>query len=1168
MINLFIWIAFFLTGVLSVYGMSILIPSIFFGRRRLLNKDVQNSESTDKSFDILIPCHNEGAELLDTVFSIENQSYSGIKNIYLLFKDLNDNSIPFLQKKFGKDLSQTILLKNKTYLKIILTERQQKKDKLNFYLPKTSSFYVAFLDADHVAANSWLQKSHNILEKNNDANVCGVQSRRKPKSIKNFFQLWDSAQNHVGNELLNLILVGSGQSIFFTGTTAVFKANEFRENYIPDSITEDTYLSYQLISKGKKIIYNNSVGSFESVSPTLTDYIARRRRWANGHNQSFFENIRNIFSSKKITMLNKSSLFFHGIFYLIPLIALVLVFLFQGYIFSQFPVLPQIAIMGITVFLSILINVILSKSYGVIIKDIIFGSIVIFPFVVFFSLFFFRFFDFNFYYYLLVFPFLNFTFGDIQIVLFSLPLIILLVGFMKVKLFKLYQIAIITISYPLIIFIDLYSSMLGFSDYLFGIKKWRPIQRNTHSWLNKKILLFAFVTVFIISSLFSLFFYKKSLCNDGGLFNLENKEFSVGIEKKSHPTDNLLLVNFSGILALKSVDQLTFTINNSEEFIVVDNNGYFNHQIAVPFGFNQQHVQISAPKSSCTKNLIFTDTLKEIKGNKVLINNEPFLVKGVVSNFLQPDINLSLEEGFGQIADLNANLVRSYYPMSESLIESSSEKGLLHIMQPRLSTWGDNDFSYLGTSGLLKRFRDLDKRLEHEPYTFSVNLGNELEIQNSANIPRIENILTEIQNDPKSHLSTYATFSPHLRYPGDIISVNMLDTGDVYWNKAIPILSRSKRPFLATELGGFAAFYEFTDPRIRSLRLIDHWEKLLSLGGIGGIIFQSHDNWAQPIITGFNNPFIAEQADDMRGIWNRDNSEKFIAQTVRSIFNDFNVRYLNTDIFNDRVIAIELTNTRNYKLQNIFLYKNNRELFSYQDLSPGDSVMIEIQREQFNHDHIFSIKYETHSGIIQNQILNTPTIIPDPQPFFPDPSAFFLQEERDKISGDILRKNSLVFVPDNWEIENNHISNQSRKDILNTEVYHKPKIITIYSEEKNAEINSFDDVDRGVHTLTFRFEDTLKPESLLILEGLAAFEARLTIDGTDYTIQVHPYRENIISLVDYIDHQYDGEIIVTFNREFIVYLSREYSPESADIKTNLIQPKLFQPEKIIINKIK
>jgi hypothetical protein len=75
--------------------------------------------------------------------------------------------------------------------------------------------------------------------------------------------------------------------------------------------------------------------------------------------------------------------------------------------------------------------------------------------------------------------------------------------------------------------------MLGFSDYLFGIKKWRPIQRNTHSWLNKKILLFAFVAVFIISSLFSLFFYKKSLCNDGGLFNLENKKFSVDIEKKS-----------------------------------------------------------------------------------------------------------------------------------------------------------------------------------------------------------------------------------------------------------------------------------------------------------------------------------------------------------------------------------------------------------------------------------------------------------------------------------------------------------------------------------------------------------------------------------------------------------------------------------------------------------
>ena len=37
------------------------------------------------------------------------------------------------------------------------------------------------------------------------------------------------------------------------------------------------------------------------------------------------------------------------------------------------------------------------------------------------------------------------------------------------------------------------------------------------------------------------------------------------------------------------------------------------------------------------------------------------------------------------------------------------------------------------------------------------------------------------------------------------------------------------------------------------------------------IIFQSHDNWAQPIPGGINDPFSPEQPDDLRGIWNQKN---------------------------------------------------------------------------------------------------------------------------------------------------------------------------------------------------------------------------------------------------------------------------------------------------------
>ena len=42
-------------------------------------------------------------------------------------------------------------------------------------------------------------------------------------------------------------------------------------------------------------------------------------------------------------------------------------------------------------------------------------------------------------------------------------------------------------------------------------------------------------------------------------------------------------------------------------------------------------------------------------------------------------------------------------------------------------------------------------------------------------------------------------------------------------------------PFIATELGGFAAFYEHVDPRLESLRLRRYWRRLMDFGASGGV---------------------------------------------------------------------------------------------------------------------------------------------------------------------------------------------------------------------------------------------------------------------------------------------------------------------------------------------
>ena len=364
-LTFFIYISFILTAVLLFYGLSILVFSLIYGSNKRKAKIEANSFK--KSVEIIIPCHNEGREVIDTIESLSSQTYSAPKNIFLLVCDETDSSIPFITEKYGLISEKPFYLKNNTKFFVILTGVKGKKEKLNYHLPHLSSDYVALLDADHVATHSWLSQSIVLLEKT-EKNVCGVQSRREPKSLKNFFQIWDSAQNHIGNELLNISLEKAKLPIFFTGTTAVFKKNTFDNLVFSDSITEDTYLSYDLLLQGKELIYNKLTGSRESVSPTLSDYIARRRRWSNGHTQNFFKHLKEIIFSPILLSKRKSLLFVHGIFFLIPIVAIILLNIFQGFYFFQYSNNIKFFVLD---FILLLISFILSRYSRFISVDIL-----------------------------------------------------------------------------------------------------------------------------------------------------------------------------------------------------------------------------------------------------------------------------------------------------------------------------------------------------------------------------------------------------------------------------------------------------------------------------------------------------------------------------------------------------------------------------------------------------------------------------------------------------------------------------------------------------------------------------------------------------------------------------------------------------------------------------
>lgn len=145
--------------------------------------------------------------------------------------------------KFSIENSNNIVIfnKNNRRINVILTNLQLKKDKINFALKVLNNPLIAILDADHRPTANWLSSSVNILfsnseikSKNNNKEVVAVQTRRKPLLINHLAQVWDSGQNHLGNELLNNFLtkIFSTKGSVFLLVRQHFLRGKFLKNLI------------------------------------------------------------------------------------------------------------------------------------------------------------------------------------------------------------------------------------------------------------------------------------------------------------------------------------------------------------------------------------------------------------------------------------------------------------------------------------------------------------------------------------------------------------------------------------------------------------------------------------------------------------------------------------------------------------------------------------------------------------------------------------------------------------------------------------------------------------------------------------------------------------------------------------------------------------------------
>ena len=368
-----------LIALLAVYALGLYSASALFLVRHVARRWRPAAAPTlgaealaGRALTVLIPARNEGRMALRAIQSLLDQDTPAAVHIELVLKDAADTSLPALDAAFpGAHLSgahrpadlgtagSDMLLFSATdarfagprTVRVAFAGVDGKAEKLNGRMAACTTPLIAVLDADHQAHPGWLRSAVNRLAA---TGARMVQCRRHPLVADGLFSLWDSLHQHIGCELFNEAFEGLNLGVFFTGTTVVADADLWRAHPLRACITEDIDLSYRLFMEGERLVADTVGASDEEVSPDLYSFLARRRRWANGHTDAFLRHLPRLFKAP-LRPRDRLQFLFHGAHYLVATVVFAL-HLVIGAIFATRLEGPQTALaLGLSALCALLV---------------------------------------------------------------------------------------------------------------------------------------------------------------------------------------------------------------------------------------------------------------------------------------------------------------------------------------------------------------------------------------------------------------------------------------------------------------------------------------------------------------------------------------------------------------------------------------------------------------------------------------------------------------------------------------------------------------------------------------------------------------------------------------------------------------------------------------------
>ena len=269
------------------------IRHYIFTLNRLLRKSrhsLQDVEGSEVPFlTVLIPMHNEARVAGHILSALSHVDYPADRLEIIPIDDhSNDSTAEIIRHYAAIDQRVRPLIR--------ASGTRGKAAALTDAIAMARGEIMAVFDADYIPARGLLRS---LVAPFTDIEVGAVMGRVVPLNcgvnlLTRLLDLERAGGYQVDQQARqNLKLIPQ-----FGGTAGAFRRSAFQAvgGFSPDSLTEDTELTFRLMLGGWKIVYANRSECYEEVPETWAVRVKQIRRWANGHTECFAR-----FSMKMLT---------------------------------------------------------------------------------------------------------------------------------------------------------------------------------------------------------------------------------------------------------------------------------------------------------------------------------------------------------------------------------------------------------------------------------------------------------------------------------------------------------------------------------------------------------------------------------------------------------------------------------------------------------------------------------------------------------------------------------------------------------------------------------------------------------------------------------------------------------------------------------------------------